>query len=118
MHEREQQQRLFQTDAGQHIQKCIQCGTCSGSCPLTDVMDHGPRELFAMIRDGLMREALEANTPWYCVSCYQCTVRCPRKIPVTDIFYTLKQMAMQNGLYARRHKMPDLYRAFCREAGR
>jgi heterodisulfide reductase subunit C len=78
-------------------------------------MDHAPRELFALLRDGDMEAVLTSNTPWYCVSCYQCMVRCPQQIPVTDIMYVLKQMATERGLAPAGHKLPDLYRAFARE---
>ena len=106
-------QRLFYEKAGgSNILRCIQCGTCSASCPLTDHMDHAPRELFALIRDGHMEAVLRSNTPWYCVSCYRCVVRCPQEIPVTDLMYSLKQMAEDQGLVPGSHKMPDLYRAF------
>lgn len=106
--------RFFETPYGKKILRCIQCGTCSASCPLTDQMDHAPRELFALIRDGEMEEALRSNTVWYCVSCYHCVVRCPQEIPVTDLIYSLKQMADQHGLAPVHHKMPDLYHAFSR----
>ncbi len=75
-------------------------------------MDHAPRELFALIRDGEMTAVLRSNSPWYCVSCYQCTTRCPRQIPVTDLMYALKRMAAQTGNTPQDHKMPHLYRAF------
>ena len=52
------------------LEMCIQCGTCGGSCPSADDMDHTPRMLFAMIRAGMKDEALRSNTPWMCVSCY------------------------------------------------
>jgi heterodisulfide reductase subunit C len=78
-------------------------------------MDHAPRELFALFRDGAVSEVLQSNTPWFCVSCYQCMVRCPQQIPVTDIMYLLKQMAAERGLSPAGHKLPDLYRAFARE---
>ena len=42
---------------------------------------------------------MHSNTPWYCVSCYFCTVRCPQDIHITDVMYTLKRMAIQKGLY-------------------
>lgn len=100
---------------GEKIRTCIQCGTCSGSCPLTDQMDHAPRELFALVKDGETAAVLASNTPWYCVSCYQCMVRCPREIPITDIMYALKRIAAREGTAPRTHKMPDLYRAFRRE---
>lgn len=97
------------------IHRCIQCGTCSGSCPLGAEMDHAPRALFALIRDGEMELALESNTPWYCVSCYQCMDRCPREIPVADIMYRLKQLAIATGRQPRMHKLPDFYRAFAED---
>jgi heterodisulfide reductase subunit C len=62
-------------------------------------MDHTPRALFAMIDAGMRDEVLKSNTPWYCVSCYMCAARCPKEIPITDIMYTLKQMAVKEGLY-------------------
>jgi heterodisulfide reductase subunit C len=44
-------------------------------------------------------EALKSNTPWYCVSCYYCTVRCPQEVHITDIMYTLKRIAVQEKYY-------------------
>jgi heterodisulfide reductase subunit C len=62
-------------------------------------MDHTPRQLFAMIRADMEKEVLASNTPWYCVSCYYCTVRCPQEVHITDIMYTLKSMAVTAGHY-------------------
>src|SRR4030042_73962 len=71
----------------------LQCGPCGGSCPSGADMDHTPRALFAMINSGMREEVLRSNTPWYCVSCYYCTSRCPKEIPITEIMYTLKRLA-------------------------
>jgi len=62
-------------------------------------MQHTPRQLFAMIRAGMEREVLSSNTPWFCVSCYYCTVRCPQEIHITDIMYTLKRMAVKEKVH-------------------
>jgi heterodisulfide reductase subunit C len=35
---------------------------------------------------------------WQCVSCYACTTRCPQEIPVTDLMYSLKRLAIRAGL--------------------
>jgi heterodisulfide reductase subunit C len=82
-----------------HLDLCLQCGTCGGSCPSGADMEHTPRQLFAMISAGMRDEVLRSNTPWYCVSCYYCMVRCPQEIHITDLMYTLKRMAIQEGLY-------------------
>jgi len=81
------------------LEMCIQCGTCGGSCPSAMDMDHTPRMLFAMIRAGYREEALKSNTPWICVSCYHCVVRCPQNVHIADVMYTLKSMAIQAKLY-------------------
>jgi quinone-modifying oxidoreductase, subunit QmoC len=118
MDEEKLQLEFYDAHNGNDILRCIQCGTCSGSCPLTDRMDHAPRELFALIRDGEMTAVLSSNTQWFCVSCYQCMVRCPQDIPVTDLMYSLKEMAVKYRLTSSAHKMSDLYRAFTGEIER
>ena len=90
---------LAATPGGKTLLTCLQCGTCGGSCPSGPDMDYSPRSIFAMINAGLREDVLRSNTPWYCVSCYYCTVRCPKEIPITDIMYTLKQMAVKAKLY-------------------
>lgn len=99
------------TPDGEKLATCLQCGTCGGSCPSGDDMQHTPRLLFAMINAGMREEVLRSNTPWYCVSCYYCTVRCPQEIPITDLMYTLKRMAVAEGLYEERDA-PDWSTSF------
>lgn len=81
------------------LEMCIQCGTCGGSCPSSEDMDHTPRMLFAMIRAGMREDALKSNTPWICVSCYHCVVRCPQGVHIADVMYALKSMAIRAKLY-------------------
>lgn len=93
------------------LEMCIQCGTCGGSCPSAMDMDHTPRMLFALIRAGMREEALRSNTPWICVSCYHCVVRCPQAVHIADVMYTLKGMAIQARLY-RDSTAPDFSQTF------
>ncbi|MEI7847983.1 MAG: 4Fe-4S dicluster domain-containing protein [Chloroflexota bacterium] len=82
-----------------NLEMCIQCGSCGGSCPSAADMDHTPRMLFAMLRAGMRVEVLRSNTPWVCVSCYHCVVRCPQKVHIPDVMYTLKGMAINAKLF-------------------
>ena len=93
------------------LEMCIQCGTCGGSCPSSADMDHTPRMLFAMIRAGMRKETLSSNTPWMCVSCYHCVVRCPQDVHIPDVMYTLKGMAIQAKLYTD-STAPDFSQTF------
>jgi heterodisulfide reductase subunit C len=87
------------TPGGDALRLCLQCGTCGGSCPSGEDMQNTPRQIFAMVEANMKDRVLRSNTPWYCVSCYYCTERCPQEIPITDIMYTLKRMAIAEGLY-------------------
>lgn len=99
------------------LEMCIQCGTCGGSCPSAGDMDHTPRMLFAMIRAGMEAEALRSNTPWMCVSCYHCVVRCPQGVHIADVMYTLKCMAEEKKTY-RDKTPPNFARVFVSQVGR
>jgi len=94
-----------------HLEMCIQCGTCGGSCPVAQDMDHTPRMLFAMLRAGMREEVLSSNTQWICVSCYHCVVRCPQEVHIADVMYTLKSMAVDAKLYTD-STAPDFSQTF------
>ena len=94
-----------------HLEMCIQCGTCGGSCPSAADMDHTPRALFAMLRAGMRDEVLHSNTPWMCVSCYHCVARCPQEVHIADVMYTLKSMAIKAHLY-KDNTAPDFSQTF------
>jgi heterodisulfide reductase subunit C2 len=93
------------------LERCIQCGTCGGSCPSAAAMDHTPRALFALVLAGLRDEALRSNTPWMCLSCYSCTVRCPQQIHIPDAMYAIKSIAEREGVAPERTGA-DFSRAF------
>jgi quinone-modifying oxidoreductase subunit QmoC len=97
---------------GEALRDCIQCGTCSGACPMSVYMEETPRQIIALTRAGLERDVLESATPWLCASCYDCQVRCPRDIRVTDVMYALKCRAIAKRLYPRRYPIPVLARQF------
>lgn len=86
------------TPGDSRVEMCIQCGTCGGSCPSGAAMENTPRNIFAMLRAGMREQVLKSNMPWMCVSCYYCTVRCPQEIHITDVMYTLKNMALEAGM--------------------
>lgn len=97
---------------GEGIRLCIQCGTCTGSCPNANRMDHSPRETIAMARAGLREEVLSSNAMWFCASCYLCTVRCPRGIKPTDFMHILECIADRAGLSTKHTRTPVMYRTF------
>ena len=99
---------------GEKLFSCIQCGTCSGTCPVSHYMDYTPRRIIAMVREGFREEVLNSLTIWLCASCYSCTVECPREIKITDVMYALKQEAIEAGVYPKRFPIPVLAQEFFR----
>jgi heterodisulfide reductase subunit D len=72
---------------------CIQCGTCTASCPTAYAMDYTPRQLWRLIQVGLREEVLLSNSFWLCAACYACNTRCPRGIPTMETMLELKVLA-------------------------
>ncbi len=93
-------------DGGDKMNMCMQCGVCSGSCPIGTEMEHGPRKLFMMVRAGMKDAVLSSNTWQNCVSCYNCVVRCPRQVPVKYILHGLGRLAVQEG-YVEEKELPN-----------
>jgi len=98
---RELLRRLCAVHEGRKVRECLQCGTCSASCPTSHAMDYSPREIIAALRANLIDRVLNSNTVWLCTSCYSCTVRCPAGIPFTDVMYELKRLGVERGLRGR-----------------
>ena len=96
----------------EQLVRCIQCGTCSGTCPLSIYMDFTPRRIMSLLREGFRNEALSSETIWLCASCYACTAHCPQDIHITDVMYSLKREAIKNNLYPKRFPIPVLAREF------
>ncbi len=85
-------------EEGRWVKMCMQCGVCSGSCPLGNAWEHPPQEIFMMIRAGERDEVLKSDSMWMCTSCYNCIVRCPRGLPITHIMHGLATYAKRLGL--------------------
>jgi heterodisulfide reductase subunit C len=60
----------------------------------------------------MKNEVLSSNAMWHCLSCYLCTVRCPRGIKMTDLMHALERLAVREGLSHGRTLTPAMYRSF------
>jgi heterodisulfide reductase subunit C len=103
---------------GESIKKCIQCGSCTGSCPVSYTMDITPREIIALFRARDLESILSSRTIWICASCYACTIRCPQGVQVTDILYALKRLAIEQKIFPKRFPVYSLSKSFVYLANR
>lgn len=105
----------------ERLHRCIQCGTCTGSCPVSYTMDISPRQIIALFRAGAIEEILRSRTIWVCASCYNCTVRCPAQIKITDLLYALKRLAIERGIYPAKfpvYVLAETFAGMIRKYGR
>jgi heterodisulfide reductase subunit C len=93
------------------VQACMQCGTCTGSCPNSFAMDLTPRQLWRLVQLGEKEEIFNSKTFYLCSACYYCTLRCPRGLPLTETMSALKRLAAAEG-YSRYKQSANFYRAF------
>jgi heterodisulfide reductase subunit C len=99
------------------VRACIQCGTCTASCPNEFAMDHTPRRLWRMVLMGLKDQIFQSKTFALCSNCYCCTLRCPRGLPLTEAMDELKQIAARESLAKYRQSIL-FYKNFLRSVRR
>lgn len=99
------------SDIRDKVRACMQCGTCSGSCPNAFAMDYTPRQLWRLVQLGEKDEIFNSKTFFLCSACYYCTLRCPRGLPLTETIGALKRMAAAEGIDAYK-KSTRFYQCF------
>ncbi len=93
------------------VQSCMQCGTCSGSCPNAAAMDLTPRHLWRLVLLGRGEEIFRSRTFTLCSACYRCTLRCPRGLPLTEAMHAL-QLAAHRGRMRRYRAVTAFHHQF------
>lgn len=90
-------------DAGlEKLRACINCGTCTGSCPSGRRTAYRTRSAIRRALTG-DESVLSDIDIWFCSTCYTCYERCPRDIPVTDMIIKLRNIAVEEGFILDSH---------------
>ncbi|MEA2039821.1 MAG: (Fe-S)-binding protein [Thermodesulfobacteriota bacterium] len=75
---------------------CLDCGVCTGSCPVARVFtDFSPRQIIE--RSLYEMEEPSDNTIWDCLTCAQCSVRCPAGIDFPEFIRLMRGEARNMG---------------------
>ncbi len=97
------QQQLKISIQGNTFSACYNCKTCTTACPLVHNSDHPQKDLGLMpnqimhaVSLGFKDLILGSKMLWACLGCYRCQEQCPQSVRVTDLFYQLKNIAMEN----------------------
>jgi heterodisulfide reductase subunit C2 len=80
------------------VHKCMQCGTCSGGCPMIDKMELTPRQIMLLSHFGMTSKVSDANTVWLCATCNTCYARCPRGIEIPKVMEMIRQLSLRTNV--------------------
>ncbi len=83
------------------ILTCLQCGTCTASCPSGR---HTSLNIRRIVRESLNKDVSSDPELWMCTTCYTCHERCPRGIRITDAVFTLRGEAVKKGRILPAHR--------------
>ena len=80
------------------LKYCYECGICTGSCPVAwiDPRHHNPRTLLRKIVFDLNEASIDPGL-WMCMQCYRCHDRCPQKLDLPEIFFSVRDFAAEQG---------------------
>jgi len=81
-----------------HLNLCIQCGTCTGACP---VKFRSPLNIRRLVREA----AFTANPSpifkkpelWACTTCSTCSLRCPAGVKNVDLIMAIRNFLARQG---------------------
>ena len=82
---------LSEVPGGEKLRTCIQCGSCSATCPGTGKNPYTHRQFWKFVQFGDTERVLEAQNYWNCTNCELCEKRCPRGIPLGKIIMKMRE---------------------------
>ncbi len=81
-----------------HAYYCLDCGICTGSCPVSRVTtDFSPRLMVEKVLMDQEENPLEDVNIWSCLSCGQCSTRCPSEIDYPEFVRMVREEAVRQG---------------------
>ncbi len=77
---------------------CIQCGKCTGGCPVTVRTNLNPRRfVYDAFNEDLLDELSKLGEVWDCTGCHTCAVRCPKGLKPVEVLFGLRSLLVESG---------------------
>ena len=86
---------------GEKIDLCIQCGTCSASCPFATRTTFRTRQIIRKVQLGFRDEVLSDKGLWLCTTCSTCKLRCPRDVNPMEVLISVRSLLVEEGQVPR-----------------
>lgn len=86
---------IASTPGGEAVGACIQCNTCTSSCPI-EILEprFRIRQVIARVRLGLREDVLSDPSIWSCARCYACIAHCPKHVRPGDVIEAIRHIAL------------------------
>jgi Fe-S oxidoreductase len=80
------------------VLRCIQCGKCTGGCP---VSTNSSLNIRRILNQTMLEPALtcspEESELWQCTTCMTCSLRCPKGIKPLDVIIQIRGQLIESG---------------------
>ncbi len=101
---------LAMSAQGDTFSHCFTCTTCSTACPVAgnynndlNILGMVPHQIMHAAILGIPDPIFRSGMLWSCLGCYECQQHCPQGVRVTDVFYELKNLAIE---HAKKNSLP------------
>lgn len=78
---------------GKDVQTCLQCGNCTGVCPVSLKTPFKTRNLIKLCQYGYKR--IFFSIPWICAGCHRCYEHCPADINPSEVFVAIRHIQVR-----------------------
>jgi heterodisulfide reductase subunit C/nitrate reductase gamma subunit len=107
--EREKVLEAINLPLGQEdFHNCFACMSCTNGCPVVKYYENPaaelgllPHQIMHAVGLSLWEPVLSSKMLWDCLGCYQCQEYCPMKVPVAELIFLLRNVAVSGAMYAR-----------------
>ena len=80
--------------------ECIQCGMCTGSCPVARKAGLNIRKYMREVSVSGQLTIHPQNELWSCTNCSACAIRCPKDMHPYEFLIDIRSMAVEQGQIA------------------
>lgn len=81
---------------GKDVMTCLQCGNCTGVCPISLKIEYKTRSMIKFCQFGMKDHTL--GTRWVCATCYRCYEHCPADLNPAEVMIALRHIAIREGM--------------------
>ena len=81
---------------GKDVMTCLQCGNCTGVCPISLKIEYKTRSMIKFCQFGMKDHTL--STRWVCATCYRCFEHCPADLNPAEVMIALRHIAVREGM--------------------